>query len=131
MIRYTIEKRINLTDKQHPKFYPKIVRATTMTFEQVAELLQKRTTMTQSEVKAFLLALGDAVQHYVTNSCVVEVEGLGIFTPTIHAKAVDDLGDLTAKTILSKSVNYRPTSKMNKRFQETKFTKANLNVSHL
>ena len=85
MIRYTIEKKVLPSDRSKAKYYPKIVRGETLTTEQVAALLQERTTLDNSEVFGFLNALGKAVRSYVTNSYVVEVEGLGIFTPTMKA----------------------------------------------
>lgn len=116
-------------DKLNPKFYPKIVRAATLQTDEIANLLQSRTTLDKSEVYSFLKAFANAVQFLITHSYTVEVEGLGIFTPAIKAKAVDDL--LTAKTILKKSVNFRPTAKMNTRHKSIGFEKANLDVEHI
>lgn len=118
-------------DKLNPKFYPKIVRAATLKTDEIANLLQSRTTLDKSEVYSFLKAFANAVQFLITHSYTVEVEGLGIFTPAIKAKAVDDLEDLTAMTILKKSVNFRPTAKMTTRHKSIGFEKANLDVEHL
>ncbi len=130
MIRYTIEKRTPVATGI-TKFYPKIVRAATMPMDDVAALLQMRTTLTQSEVRGFLRSLAQAVQHYVTDSYTVEVEGLGIFTPAIKAKAQNTPDEITAQSITTKGVNYRPTVKMNAKLDQIKFTKANLDTAHL
>ncbi len=130
MIQYTIEKR-NVVSIGQAKFYPKIVRAKTMPMDEIAELLQLRTTLTEGEVKAFLKALSQAIRYYVTSSYTVEVEGLGIFSPSIKAKSVLTQEEVTADTITHKGVNYRPTTKMKAKLQQTKFTKANLDTAHL
>ena len=126
MIRYTIEKKVLPSDRSKAKYYPKIVRGETLTTEQVAALLQERTTLDNSEVFGFLNALGKAVRSYVTNSYVVEVEGLGIFTPTMKATSVDTEEELKASTITKKCVNYRPTTLMSNGYKSIGFTKANL-----
>lgn len=128
MIRYTIEKKVLPSDRSKAKYYPKIVRGETLTTEQVAALLQERTTLDNSEVFGFLNALGKAVRSYVTNSYVVEVEGLGIFTPTMKATSVDTEEELKASTITTKGVNYRPTMLMSNGYKSIGFTKANLDL---
>ena len=128
MIRYTIEKKVLPNDRSKAKYYPKIVRSETLTTEQVAALLQERTTLDNSEVYGFLNALGKAIRSYVTNSFVVEVEGLGIFTPTMKATSVDTEEELKASTITKKGVNYRPTTLMTNGYKSIGFTKANLDL---
>ena len=128
MIRYTIEKKALPSDRSKAKYYPKIVRGETLTTEEVAALLQERTTLDNSEVFGFLNALGKAVRSYVTNSYVVEVEGLGIFTPTMKATSVDTEEELKASTITKKGVNYRPTTLMSNGYKSIGFTKANLDL---
>ena len=126
MIQYTIEKKALPTDRTKSKYYAKIVRGATLDTEKIAKLLQERTTLDIGEIYGFLLALSKGIRHYVTDSYVVEVEGLGIFTPTIKATAVDTEEELKAETITKKGVNYRPTSNMKADYKEIKFTKANL-----
>lgn len=128
MIRYTIEKKVLPSDRSKAKYYPKIVRGETLTTEQVAALLQERTTLDNSEVFGFLNALGKAVRSYVTNSYVVEVEGLGIFTPTMKATSVETEEELKASTITKKGVNYHPTTLMSNGYKSIGFTKANLDL---
>ena len=128
MIRYTIEKKVLPNDRSKAKYYPKIVRSETLTTEQVAALLQERTTLDNSEVYGFLNALGKAIRSYVTNSFVVEVEGLGIFTPTMKATSVETEEELKASTITKKGVNYRPTTSMTNGYKSIGFTKANLDL---
>ncbi len=133
MIQYTIVKKKVLTGS-HPgeiKYYPKIVRAKTIDTDEIAELLQQRTTLGESEVRAFLNGLSQAISYYVCASYPVEVEGLGRFTPAIKAKAMDSPEAVTAATITHKGVNYCPTSKMEAKFAESKFVKADLDSAHL
>ncbi len=130
MIEYTIVKK-NILATAETKFFPKIVRAKTAEMEEIVSVLQERTTLEESEVIAFLMAFSKAIRHYVTNSYVVEVEGLGIFTPTISAKSVLSQEEVTAHTITRKGVNYRPTADMDYDLQQIKFRKANLDTLHL
>lgn len=131
MIRYTIEKKALPNDRTKSKYYPKIVRGETLDTEQVAALLQERTTLDSSEVFGFLTALSKAVRAYIVNSYVVEVEGLGIFTPTMKAESVDTEEELKASTITKKGVNYRPTTRMKNSYKSIGFTKANLDLDSL
>lgn len=133
MIQYTIEKRTVLigANPGQVKYYPKIVRATTMTTEKVAALLEERTTISKGEAYAFLQAFSKAVTFYVKEAFVVEAEGLGIFTPYINAETVDSLDEATEKTIKKKGVRYRPTKAMETKLNQIRFQKANLDVEHL
>ena len=131
MIRYTIEKKALPNDRTKVKYYPKIVRGETLDTEQVAALLQERTTLDNSEVFGFLNALGKAIKYHVLNSCVVEIEGLGIFTPTMKAESVDTEEELKASTITKKGVNYRPTTRMKNSYKSIGFVKANLDLDSL
>lgn len=128
MIQYTIEKKTVLTGANpgEVKFYPKIVRGATLNTKKVAALLQERTTLDIGEVYGFLLALSKGIRYYVTDSYTVEIDGLGIFTPTINAKSVESADELKASTITKKGVNYRPTSDMKSEYEQIKFVKANL-----
>lgn len=133
MIQYTIEKKTVLTGANpgEIKFYPKIVRGDTLNTKKVAALLQERTTLDIGEVYGFLLALSKGIRYYVTDSYTVEIDGLGIFTPTISAKSVESADELKASTITKKSVNYRPTSDMKSEYEQIKFVKANLDSKGL
>lgn len=132
MIQYTIEKKkVKTSAGEEIKYYPKIVRATTMSTERIAALLEERTTISKAEAYGFLEAFAKGITHYLMESFVVEAEGLGIFTPYINAEAVDTLEEATEKTIKKKGVRYRPTSGMNTKFGTIKFTKANLDSAHI
>lgn len=132
MIQYTIEKKTVMTGANlgEIKYYPKIVRATTMTTEKIAALLEERTTII-SEAYAFLQAMAKGITFYVKEAFVVEAEGLGVFSPYIQAKAVDTLEEATEKTIKKKGVRYRPTKAMETKLNQIRFQKANLDVEHL
>ena len=130
MIQYTIAQKESPIDGQK-KFYPKIVRGATVNTKKIAALLQERTTLDIGEVYGFLTALSNGIRYYVTDSYVVEIEGLGIFSSTISAKGVDTADELKAEIITKKSVNYRPTTDMKKSYEQIKFAKANLDSKHL
>lgn len=123
MIKYTVAeaKKPGTTEKI---YFPKIVRASSLQMRDIEDLLQRRSTMTEGEIHAFLTGLVNAIRFYVTNSYSVEVEGLGIFTPTIKSTAMNTPDDVNAKSITAKGVNYRPTSRLDSKLQSSKFTKA-------
>ena len=132
MIQYTIEKKkVKTSAGEEIKYYPKIVRATTMSTERIAALLEERTTISKGEAYAFLEAFAKGITHYLMESFVVEAEGLGIFTPYINAEAVDTLEEANEKSIKKKGVRYRPTSGMNTKFGTIKVAKANLDSAHI
>lgn len=126
MIQYVIEKKASPADRSKSKYYAKIVRGSTLSTKKVAALLQERTTLDIGEVYGFLVALSKGIRYYVTDSYTVEIKGLGIFTPTINATAVDSEEELKPNTITKKGVNYRPTTDMKNEYTQIKFTKANL-----
>lgn len=123
MIKYTVAeaKKPGTTEKI---YFPKIVRASTLQMRDIEDLLQRRSTMTEGEIHALLVGLVNAIRFYVTNSFTVEVEGLGIFTPTIKAKAMNTPDEVNGKSITFKGVNYRPTPSLDTKLQKSKFIKA-------
>lgn len=132
MILYTIEKKkVGAGTQKTDKYYPKIVRGKTLDFEQLVTLIAERTTLEDSEVRAFVRAFSKAIRYYVTNSYVVEVEGLGIFTPCISAKSQPTEDRVTAKTVTRKSVRYAPTVKMDTKIQKISIKKTNLDTAHV
>ena len=128
MIQYVIEKKASPADRSKSKYYAKIVRGSTLSTKKVAALLQERTTLDIGEVYGFLVALSKGIRYYVTDSYTVEINGLGIFTPTINATAVDSEEELKPNTITKKGVNYRPTTSMTNGYKSIGFTKANLDL---
>lgn len=129
MIQYTIEKRtVTTAAGRVERYYPKIVRAAALDFDKLVALLAERTTLEPSEVSAFLLSLARGIRYYVTDSFVVEIEGLGIFSPTLSATPQDSSAAVTGKTIVRKSVNYRPTAAMKQRLRSISLVKADLDL---
>lgn len=120
MIEYTVERKLNPTLGEY-MYYPKIVRGETMDTKQAVELVAERTDFTTAQVLSFIICLSQHIAFHVCSSRVVEVEGLGIFSPSIKSKSVSSLKELTVRTITHKGVNYRPTVKMKKKLQEVEF----------
>ena len=129
MIQYTIaERKFMVKGETVTKYSPKIVRAATLDFDTLVALIAERTTIEEGEVRSFLLSLVKAIKYYVTSSFVVNIEGVGIFTPTLTARAVKTLEECTADTITKKGVIFRPTVKTTNKFKAITFKKANLDV---
>ncbi len=114
MIEFTVEKKAGL-------YYPKIVRGRTLTMQQVAETVAEKTGIYPPVVYAFICAFGEQVRRLVCESYIVEVKGVGIFSPSIKSKSVSTAEELTARSITYKGVNYRPSVKMKKKLKEAEF----------
>lgn len=130
MIEYTVVKRsVTKNNTKVDQYYPKIVRGSTMQTDELATLLQQRTTLSEGEVYAFLDLVAQALGYFLCNSYPVQIEGLGIFTPAIVAESVATADEVTAKTIVKKTVRYRPTTQMKAAFKAITYAKANLGTS--
>lgn len=120
MIEFAVEKKAGL-------YYPKIVRGKTLEDNQAVEFVAEKTGFTTAQVLSFILCLSQHITFHVCHSFVVEVEGLGIFSPSIKSKNVSTAKELTVRSITNKGVNYRPTVKMKKKLKEAEFRRVEQN----
>lgn len=110
MIKYVIQAKKNPLKKNEVKYYPQMAPSTPMTLAQIVKRVEKRSTVSSSDVKAVLDALQFEVIEALEAGNTVRLGDLGSFRLTIKAQGVDTAAEARKKGAqLIKRVNVQFT----------------------
>ncbi len=131
-IPYKIVKRtVYVKNEKKDVYTPKISSAGKVLTKSLASQIAVESTISDNEAKHFVDAFAMVVRQALQNGIQIKLDKLGIFTPTFHAKAVDEEADATAATVTNKTVIYKPSVTVDKKLETAKFRKINLNLKHV
>lgn len=109
MIKYVILAKKNPLNKK-VKYYPQSAPATPMSLAQIVKRVERRSTVSSSDVKAVLDALQFEVIDALENGNTVRLGDLGSFRLTIKADGADSASEAKKKGAnLIKQVNVQFT----------------------
>lgn len=83
--------------------------------EEIIEQIEKRTSLTASDVYGVLMALGEVVGTHVKAGRTVEIEKFGYFRPRFKMKAEKKEEDVSERSVELKGIAFRPSLKFNER----------------
>lgn len=120
MIKYSIQPKKNyLSEKREVKFYPQAAPSTPLMLEQIAERIEKRSSVSSSDVKAVLDALQTEVIYALRNGYSVRLGDLGSFRLTIRANGAESAEEAKrqgASLIKAANVQFTKSGTMRKAF---------------
>ena len=118
-------------DQDEPTLYhPRAVTMRTVSTPELARDIQKATSLTESDVRACLAALSHGLQHHMSESCRVHLEGIGYFQLALEAPPTSNPKKLNAQSIRIKGVRYRADKELNGRMVEVKFERRSSLSNH-
>ena len=132
-ISYVKVKR-NLTVGSNPgeRFLARIFRTgNDVTLEQLAENISEASTLSSADILAALKALESQIAKSVLNGQTVRLGYLGSFVPSIEAKAVNTVDEVTADSIMRARCRFVPSPIFKNKLKNCKFTLANLDIAGL
>ncbi|MCI5716588.1 MAG: HU family DNA-binding protein [Bacteroidales bacterium] len=132
-INYVKVKR-NLTVGSNPgeRFLARIFRTgNDVTLEQLAENISEASTLSSADILAALKALESQIAKSVLNGQTVRLGYLGSFVPSIEAKAVNTVDEVTADSIMRARCRFVPSPIFKNKLKNCKFTLANLDIAGL
>lgn len=88
MIKFVIKGKKNPQKKTETKYYAQAAAATPLTLPQIVKLIEKRSTVSSSDIKAVLDALQFEIIHALQNGNSVRLGDLGSFHLTLSSKGV-------------------------------------------
>lgn len=115
MLRYNVVPRKNPIDKT-TKFYAQLRPVTPVTLERIAKNIERRSTVSSSDVKAVLDALEYEIIAALEDGKSVRLGDLGSFRPTIGGKGAETAEDFTPDLIKRVNVRFHPSKKMKVNF---------------
>lgn len=102
------------------KFLARLRKKKTIGFDEIADRIQARSSMTKGDAYGVLLQTSDIIFEELMEGNPVEIEGIGTLYPVFNAKAVNTLEEVTADTITRRKIAFRPTKKLREKFQSIK-----------
>lgn len=90
-------------------------------FERIAEMIEKRSTVSNSDILAVLSELETVMCWVMEEGHPVTLGLLGTFYPSMIAKACDNPKDVTKDTITKFKCIFKPSKYLKKKFKEVEF----------
>ena len=124
-ILYEIKERKNPQDPTGPgKFYPNAVRTQNITFNQLADAIAERSTVSKADVAAALYAMEEVIVESLKNSMGVRLGDLGIIYATLRGTgAVSEEAFTAAENIDEVRIHLLAGAKLKKEMQDVEFKK--------
>lgn len=108
-------KNFKLDKKQ---YYPQVAPTTPIGLNDVAEQIEKQSTVSLADIKGVLDALQEVVLEAMADGYSVRLGDLGSFRPTISAvKSREHVEDVSADDIKAVRVRFTPAPTLTKRLQ--------------
>lgn len=98
--------------------YLKISPISPLKFDKMCELIAERTTLSSNEVGFVLGEIKDMIIENASIGRGVDCGPLGVFVPSLSAKAVEDEKDLNLKTVRKINIVFKPSLKIKKAFKD-------------
>ena len=119
------KKNFKLDKKQ---YYPQVAPATPITLSDVAEQIEKQSTVSLADIKGVLDALQEVTLEAIKDGYSVRLGDLGSFRPTLRAAQTRETAeDVTATDIKDVRVRYTPSVALTRRLQ---LRNVQLNIKH-
>lgn len=106
-VRYYKVQNHNQKSDQYGKWYGRTHMLGTVGLNELAEQIQNRCSMRESDVMAVLSELSDAMAQFLATGYQVRVPGLGIFHTTITTEPADTKEEFTDDNIKKLNVKFR------------------------
>lgn len=103
--------------RYHPKMHPEV----TVGFEELAEMIEKKSTMSRGDILGVLAELEVTSFFMLEKGHPVKLGILGTFYPSIETKSVDSPEKVTSKLIKRFKVIFKPSKYLKNRFKNVEF----------
>jgi len=121
-VRYFKYKR-KITKDSVPeyKYMPKNHLEVTVGFEELAEMIEKKSTMSRGDILGVLAEVETTACYMLEKGHPVKLGILGTFYPSIETKSVDSPEKVTTKLIKRFKVIFKPSKYLKNRFKNVDF----------
>ena len=119
MIKFIIKGKKNPQKKTETKYYAQIAPTTPLMLPQIVKLIEKRSTVSSSDIKAVLDALQFEIIHALQTGNSVRLGDLGSFHLTISSKGTtteEEAKKVGANLIKKVSVQFVKSAEMGRAF---------------
>lgn len=121
-IKYFRQKRkIVINSVSEDKYIAKIQVESKVGFEQIAEMVEKKSTISRGDLLGVFAEMEEASIFMLENGHPVDLGFFGSYYPSIEAKVVDTPEEVTTKTITRFKAIFRPSKYLKERLKNVTF----------
>ena len=128
-VKYHKQKRIIVVNSVNEERYiPKMQLESPVGFEQIAEMIEKKSTMSRGDIMGVLAELEVTTCHMLENGHPVTLGLMGTFYPAIETESTLRAEDVTSRLIKRFKILFKPSTYLKKRFKHVGFVLGDNNI---
>lgn len=118
---FRLKRKIIINSVASERYVPKMQVETIVGFEKIAEMIEKKSTVSRGDVLGVLAELEESSFWLLENGHPVNLGLLGTFYPSITVKSVDAPDKVTSKLITRFRILFKPSKYFKQRLKKVEF----------
>jgi predicted histone-like DNA-binding protein len=128
-IKYDFYRNPNSQGTNKKRYHARVVSSDRISTDELAEEIQKECSLTITDVKAVLIALGDKLAKHLGEGSKVHLEGIGYFQVNLQCKEeVRTTRSVRSDNVEFKSVSYRADNELKKHLRNQKIQRSQTRI---
>lgn len=128
-IEYDFYRNPNSQGTNKKRYHARVVSSDRISTDELAEEIQKECSLTITDVKAVLIALGDKLAKHLGEGSKVHLEGIGYFQVNLQCKEeVRTTRSIRSDNVEFKSVSYRADNELKKHLRNQKIQRSQTRI---
>ena len=128
-IEYDFYRNPNSQGSNKKRYHARVVSSDRISTDELAEEIQKECSLTITDVKAVLIALGDKLAKHLGEGSKVHLEGIGYFQVNLQCKEeVRTTRSVRSDNVEFKSVSYRADNELKKHLRNQKIQRSQTRI---
>ena len=128
-IEYDFYRNPNSQGTNKKRYHARVVSCDRISTDELAEEIQKECSLTITDVKAVLIALGDKLAKHLGEGSKVHLEGIGYFQVNLQCKEeVRTTRSVRSDNVEFKSVSYRADNELKKHLRNQKIQRSQTRI---
>ena len=128
-IEYDFYRNPNSQGTNKKRYHARVVSSDRITTDELAEEIQNECSLTITDVKAVLIALGDKLAKHLGDGSKVHLEGIGYFQVNLQCKEeVCTTRSVRSDNVEFKSVSYRADNELKKHLKKQKIQRSQTKI---
>ena len=126
---YDFYRNPNSQGTNKKRYHARVVSSDRITTDELAEEIQNECSLTITDVKAVLIALGDKLAKHLGDGSKVHLEGIGYFQVNLQCKEeVCTTRSVRSENVEFKSVSYRADNELKKHLKKQKIQRSQTKI---
>lgn len=128
-IEYDFYRNPNSQGSNKKRYHARVVSSNRISTDELAEEIQKECSLTITDVKAVLIALGDKLAKHLGEGSKVHLDGIGYFQVNLQCKEeVCSTRTVRSDNVGFKSVSYRADNELKKHLKKQKIQRSQTKI---